>query len=91
MENKLQMSCSAPWVTAPPLLLLAGGLRTFEVEVDPTGLSEGLHYAEVTAVDATAPQRGALFRSVGPRVVSSSHAAFRSAARYVLICGVYED
>lgn len=68
VENKLQLSCSAPWVTAPPLLLLAGGLRTFEVEVDPTALPEGLHYAEVTALDALAPERGALFRSAGFRV-----------------------
>lgn len=65
MENKLHLSSSAPWVTAPRALLLAGGMRTFEVEVDPTGLSEGLHYAEVTGVDSLAPERGAMFRCAG--------------------------
>ena len=42
--------------------MLAGGSRTFEVEVDPRGLPEGLHYAEVCATDTAAPQRGVLFR-----------------------------
>lgn len=62
LENKLRLETTQPWATAPRALMLAGGARTFEVEVDPTALPEGLHYAEVYGTDTAAPQRGALFR-----------------------------
>jgi tripeptidyl-peptidase-2 len=50
------------WVKAPSLLLLPHNGRTFEVEINPTALPPGLHYAEIVGVDTTAEWRGALFR-----------------------------
>jgi hypothetical protein len=44
------------------VLLLHHNGRGFELELDPTGLPEGLHYTEVQAFDATAEWRGPLFR-----------------------------
>lgn len=44
------------------MLLLHHNGRGFEVELDPTGLPEGLHYTEVQAFDALAEWRGPLFR-----------------------------
>lgn len=50
------------WIKAPSLLLLPHNGRTFEVEISPTTLSPGLHYAEIVGIDTTAEWRGALFR-----------------------------
>ncbi|KAL5567987.1 hypothetical protein UlMin_024562 [Ulmus minor] len=49
-------------VRAPEYLLLTHNGRTFNVVVDPTNLSEGLHYYELYGVDCKAPWRGPLFR-----------------------------
>lgn len=62
VEHKLLLKCKAPWVKAPSVLLLHHNGRGFELEVNPTGLSEGLHYTELQAFDATAEWRGPLFR-----------------------------
>eukprot|EP00887_Chlorella_sp_A99_P002396 scaffold10.g2396.t1 len=63
VEAKLLLRSTAPgWLAAPAALLLHHNGRGFEVEVDPTKLPEGLHYAEVQAFDATAEWRGPLFR-----------------------------
>ncbi|KAL3524283.1 hypothetical protein ACH5RR_017117 [Cinchona calisaya] len=49
-------------VRAPEYLLLTHNGRTFNIIVDPTNLSEGLHYYEVYGIDCKAPWRGPLFR-----------------------------
>ncbi|KAK1402003.1 hypothetical protein POM88_001608 [Heracleum sosnowskyi] len=49
-------------VKAPGFLLLTHNGRTFNIVVDPTNLSDGLHYYEVYGVDCNAPWRGPLFR-----------------------------
>ncbi|EXC19138.1 Tripeptidyl-peptidase 2 [Morus notabilis] len=49
-------------VRAPEYLLLTHNGRSFNVVVDPTYLSEGLHYYEVYGIDCKAPWRGPLFR-----------------------------
>ncbi|KAF7813180.1 tripeptidyl-peptidase 2-like isoform X1 [Senna tora] len=49
-------------VKAPEYLLLTHNGRTFNVVVDPTNLSDGLHYYEVYGIDCKAPWRGPLFR-----------------------------
>lgn len=62
IDLKLCLKATAPWVKAPSLLMLHHNGRSFEVEVDPTALPEGLHYAEVQGFDASAEWRGPLFR-----------------------------
>ncbi|XP_041002868.1 tripeptidyl-peptidase 2-like [Juglans microcarpa x Juglans regia] len=49
-------------VRAPEYLLLTYNGRSFNIVVDPTNLSEGLHYFELYGVDCKAPCRGPLFR-----------------------------
>ncbi|XVE58530.1 hypothetical protein DITRI_Ditri04bG0176600 [Diplodiscus trichospermus] len=49
-------------VRAPEYLLLTHNGRTFNIVVDPTNLSDGLHYYEVYGIDCKAPWRGPLFR-----------------------------
>ncbi|XP_024992283.1 tripeptidyl-peptidase 2 isoform X2 [Cynara cardunculus var. scolymus] len=49
-------------VRAPEYLLLTYNGRSFNVVVDPTKLSDGLHYFEVYGIDCRAPWRGPLFR-----------------------------
>lgn len=62
VEDHLVLTCTAPWVSAPALLLLHHNGRSFEVKVDTSRLSPGLHYAEVQAVCPAAAWRGPLFR-----------------------------
>lgn len=49
-------------VKAPDYLLLTNNGRSFNIFVDPTTLSDGLHYYELYGVDCKAPWRGPLFR-----------------------------
>ncbi|XP_076907869.1 tripeptidyl-peptidase 2-like [Bidens hawaiensis] len=49
-------------VRAPDYLLLTYNGRSFNVVVDPTKLSDGLHYFEVCGIDCNNPWRGPLFR-----------------------------
>ncbi|XP_065869545.1 tripeptidyl-peptidase 2 isoform X2 [Euphorbia lathyris] len=49
-------------VMAPEYLLLTHNGRSFNIVVDPTMLSDGLHYYEVYGVDCKAPWRGPIFR-----------------------------
>ena len=68
------LSSDADWVKTAEWCFLTGGRgQSFEIEVDPTGLETGVHYAEVVGVDADAPEAGALFR-VPVTVVKSGDA-----------------
>ncbi|KAA8533720.1 hypothetical protein F0562_031237 [Nyssa sinensis] len=49
-------------VKGPEYLLLTHNGRSFNVVVDPTNLSDGLHYYELYGIDCKAPWRGPLFR-----------------------------
>jgi tripeptidyl-peptidase-2 len=62
VEEHLVLRTTAPWLSAPNLLLLHHNGRTFELRVDPTALPPGLHYAEVLAVNPDQEWRGPLFR-----------------------------
>ncbi|CAI8593694.1 unnamed protein product [Vicia faba] len=49
-------------VKTPDYLLLTHNGRNFNVVVDPSNLSDGLHYYEVYGIDCKAPWRGPIFR-----------------------------
>ncbi|XAR53659.1 Tripeptidyl-peptidase II [Bertholletia excelsa] len=59
-------------VKAPEYLLLTHNGRSFNVVVDPTSLSEGLHFYELYGIDCKAPWRGPLFRI--PITITKAHA-----------------
>ncbi|KAK9121596.1 hypothetical protein Syun_019213 [Stephania yunnanensis] len=58
---KLQSSEKAV-VKAPEFVLLTHNGRSFNVIVDPTNLSDGLHYYELYGIECKAPWRGPVFR-----------------------------
>ncbi|WIA34935.1 hypothetical protein OEZ86_013218 [Tetradesmus obliquus] len=62
VEEHLVLHTTAPWLSAPELLLLHHNGRTFELRVDPTALPPGLHYGEVLAINPDQDWRGPLFR-----------------------------
>ncbi|KAF3340242.1 tripeptidyl-peptidase 2 [Carex littledalei] len=49
-------------VQVPEFLLLINNGRTFNIVVDPTKVSDGLHYYEAYGIDVKASWRGPLFR-----------------------------
>ncbi|GLJ21474.1 hypothetical protein SUGI_0396320 [Cryptomeria japonica] len=49
-------------IKVPEYILLTHNGRNFNILVDPTSLSEGVHYFEVYGIDCNAPWRGPLFR-----------------------------
>ncbi len=60
---RLRLEATQPWIEVPGHLALQHGGGRFEVRVDPTKLEAGhVHYGEVLALDADAPERGAIFR-----------------------------
>ncbi|KAM7273027.1 hypothetical protein ACFE04_027691 [Oxalis oulophora] len=61
-EECIELHTEKSVVQAPEYLLLTNNGRSFNVVVDPTKLSDGLHYFELYGVDCKAPGRGPLFR-----------------------------
>lgn len=62
-EECLQLhSSDSTVVRVPDYLLLTHNGRSFNIVVDPTNLSDGLHYYEIYGTDCKAPWRGPLFR-----------------------------
>ncbi|KAL7204681.1 hypothetical protein ACSBR2_017734 [Camellia fascicularis] len=55
-------SSGKEFVKAPEYLLLTHNSRSFNIVVDPTNLSDGLHYYELCGIDCKAPWRGPVFR-----------------------------
>ncbi|MCA8988563.1 MAG: tripeptidyl peptidase II, partial [Planctomycetaceae bacterium] len=68
IETRLQvnlvckMSTTADWVKTGDLLHLHHGGNRFDVEIDPTALEPGVHYAEVHAYEANANADQPMFR-----------------------------
>lgn len=61
-ELRIALECTADWISCAEHLLLMHGGRRMTVEVDPTRLRPGVHYAEIRGYDSTVPERGPLFR-----------------------------
>ncbi|CAI0546836.1 unnamed protein product [Linum tenue] len=62
-EECIQLHSTDKAVVKPPeYLLLTNNGRSFNIVVDPSKLSSGLHYYEVYGVDCKAPWRGPIFR-----------------------------
>ncbi|XP_013068571.2 tripeptidyl-peptidase 2-like isoform X1 [Biomphalaria glabrata] len=56
------LTCTQSWVQFPTSFLLMNASRTFTVKVDPRGLAEGIHYAEIRAFESENIERGPLIR-----------------------------
>jgi tripeptidyl-peptidase II len=80
------LSTTARWIQAPDRTLIMHGGRGFDIRVDPTGLSPGLHTAEVWGRDQNAADSagGPLFRFpvtvVVPEPAAEPAVAVRSSA-----------
>lgn len=57
LDLKLALVSTASWVRVPAALAMTGGGRAFDVQVDPTSLPVGDHYADVHAYDVATPNR----------------------------------
>ncbi|KAG4304796.1 hypothetical protein PORY_001849 [Pneumocystis oryctolagi] len=61
LELRLILLSSKSWVKVPNYLLLNSAGRIFDVQVDPTNLPYGFHYAEIVAYDTVVPRRKLFF------------------------------
>ena len=61
-ERTIRFESTADWIDAPSQMLLMHGGRRFSIEVDPTALDPGVHFAEVLGFDAKSSSSGPLFR-----------------------------
>ncbi|MCO5584159.1 hypothetical protein L7F22_038082 [Adiantum nelumboides] len=62
-EESIKLESRDPaWVKCPEYLLLTHNGRTFNVVVDPSQLTPGLHCSEIRGIDCEAPWRGPVFR-----------------------------
>mmetsp|Transcript_33172 Transcript_33172/g.65106 ORF Transcript_33172/g.65106 Transcript_33172/m.65106 type:complete len:1415 (+) Transcript_33172:43-4287(+) len=59
---KCSLVATARWVSVCKHMLIYNGGRGFDVEVDPTALPPGAHFAEVLGFDSTNVARGPVFR-----------------------------
>ncbi|KAL6911947.1 hypothetical protein ACP4OV_000752 [Aristida adscensionis] len=62
-EDCLQLhSTDSAVVRIPEYILVTNNGRSFNIVVNPTNISSGLHYYEVYGIDCKAPWRGPIFR-----------------------------
>jgi tripeptidyl-peptidase-2 len=60
-EMHFRLEATASWVNPPEFFMLMHNGRSFKVEVDPTGLPEGVHTAKVLAYEAEKSGAGVVF------------------------------
>lgn len=61
-EVRLDVAATAPWINATGVAFLNANNDGLRVEVDPTGLTPGVHSAAIVLTDADRPERGELVR-----------------------------
>ncbi|KAK2181249.1 hypothetical protein NP493_405g05002 [Ridgeia piscesae] len=61
-EMRFALSCDTAWVSCPRHLDLMNMSRTFQIKVNPQGLTPGAHFTEICAYDVKAPRKGPIFR-----------------------------
>ncbi|MHC4091064.1 MAG: tripeptidyl peptidase II [Planctomycetota bacterium] len=61
-EMRVSLESTASWIEIPDHLMLMHGGRNFGISLDPTGLDDGVHYAEVRGYDSGSRRRGPIFR-----------------------------
>ncbi|CAB4017177.1 tripeptidyl-peptidase 2, partial [Paramuricea clavata] len=62
LNLRITLVSSASWLVCPKVLLLMNKERSFSVNINPTGLAPGHHYAEVSGFDSQDLKRGKLFK-----------------------------
>jgi len=60
-ENKIALISTVGWIRCPKYLLLNNGGRSFSIQVNPTNLDSGFHYAEILAYN-TESEANPLFK-----------------------------
>ena len=60
-EMRFTLQSTEPWVRSPDHFMLMHNGRSFKFEVDPTGLSPGVHTAKICGYDSFLPKRGPMF------------------------------
>jgi len=61
-ELLIDLEPTEPWIEVADRLMLMHGGRRLSFRVDPTGLPDGVHYAEIRGIDAQHRERGAIFQ-----------------------------
>lgn len=79
LQLKAALLTSAPWIVAPEFLHFGGNGRSFEIHVDPTKLTTGLHSGSVKGYDSEKP--GHLLFEV-PVVVTKPEVPTAATIRY---------
>ncbi|XP_026676990.1 tripeptidyl-peptidase 2-like [Diaphorina citri] len=60
-QMSLSLTCSVPWVQFPNHLELMNISRQFNVKVDPSSLTPGVHNGTIFAFDSNKPEKGHVF------------------------------
>ncbi|XP_068214350.1 tripeptidyl-peptidase 2 [Palaemon carinicauda] len=85
------MTCDAPWVRAPPCLQMSYMFRSFQVSIDPRGLSRGgVYFTTVKAYNATNVEKGVMFEvpiTIVVPTIDLLHGYFYSSAAEIFRAG----
>ncbi|KAJ3175362.1 tripeptidyl-peptidase II Tpp2 [Irineochytrium annulatum] len=61
-EARVALSCTKCWIKSPDFVILHNEGKSFLLQVDPTKLPPGLHFAEVIGIDTDQRDAGPLFK-----------------------------
>jgi len=75
LDLRCSLTPTADWVRCGEFLQLGATPRRFDVMIDPTKLSPGVHFAEIIGADSDHPKRGSLFRAPITVIIPEPHAS----------------